>query len=667
MNMEETAPTPSASSNVLGKGFNTLDYILCLSYLALTFYISYRSAFSDSNDNDANDKRNSNKKLTKGSDDEDDNASSSTSLLTKDGNNNNNKRDVVLSDRIDIDPPTSTSNNNNNNNNKKSLSSVKTDAADNYFLAGRGANKLIVAISLLSGLTSGVSFLGVPAYGYENGFGVVLPIFSGQVIASYIIAYLIIPFYSKLRLSTPYTYLERRFDRTVRTVVACLFCFRIIAYMTVVIQAPAILFKATTGVEGWITALICGLFATFFTMKGGMKTVIVTDFMQSLALIGGAILTLILAMAGSKDGLQQEDLKFELKEYLSIQTWGGDNFWYFMIGILFNTVGQSGTDQIAIQRLMSTKDVHSAKKSIIISGWLNGIMSSVFVFMGLYMHAYYRSHNKKPLAGQSTANNIMPYFLMEDSPSGFLGIVIAAVLGCTLSVLSGGLNAVAACFYVDIVQNVFMVVATPEEIVYKSRIITFVFGIIITCLAVLSTYVKIDIVNFSNIASGLFMGPISAVFLLGMLNKRVNTRGVKVGFTCSIFLILYTLAGEITCVGINSGAELPKICNGFLYYARMNAWVVATFLAIPTATIALVVSYMTDAPPDSKLRNLTLFTLTQHSKVTNADKLNRDPENTYGTIVDEGNGISSTTTNDNNEDDMMNSPLIVNQTESINQ
>ena len=55
------------------------------------------------------------------------------------------------------------------------------------------------------------------------------------------------------------------------------------------------------------------------------------------------------------------------------------------------------------------------------------------------------------------------------------------------------------------------------------------------------------------------------------------------------------------------------------------------------------------------------------AKVTNADKLNRDPENTYGTIVDEVNGISSTTTNNDNEGDMMNSPLIVNQTESINQ
>ena len=65
-----------------------------------------------------------------------------------------------------------------------------TNTADNYFLAGRGANNLVVAISLLSGLTSGVSFLGVPAYGYENGVGVLFPIFAGQVIAGYMIIYI---------------------------------------------------------------------------------------------------------------------------------------------------------------------------------------------------------------------------------------------------------------------------------------------------------------------------------------------------------------------------------------------------------------------------------------------------------------------------------------------
>eukprot|EP00944_MAST-04C_sp_MAST-4C-sp1_P000885 g885.t1 len=603
------APSPS-SGNIKRQGFTSWDYALCLMYLGLTFYVSFRSAFSGTSGKSTGLKSNGGgRRNEKGSDDDDDKASARSALLDHD--NSKGANDSAASAAS-----------------KSSRGDAEANAADKYFLAGRGANNIIVAISLLSGLTSGVSFLGVPAYGYENGIGVLFPIFVAQVIAGYVIAQLIIPFYSKLRLSTPYTYLERRFNRSVRTVAACLFCFRIIAYMTVVIQAPAILFKATAGVDGWITALVCGLFATIFTMKGGMKTVIITDFMQSLALIGGAVLTLILAIVGS-NGLHAKDLNFEMTEYISFNSWAGDNFWYFFIGILFNSVGQSGTDQIAIQRLMSTEDVHSAKKATITSGWMNGVMSSTLVMIGLYMHSYYRSRGQNPLQGQTTSNNIMPYFLMEDSPPGFLGIVVAAVLGCTLSVLSGGLNSVAACFYVDIIQNVFLVVATPEKIVSTSRTITLIFGIIITMLAVLSTYVKIDIVNFSNIASGLFSGPVSVVFLLGMLSTRVNTRGIIAGFAFSIILIIYSLAGEITCVGLSSTVKIPDVCNGFLFYAQMNAWAVATILAIPTAVVALVVSYATERPSESQLRNLTWYSLREPG-----DVYNEDISVPYGTIAD---------------------------------
>ena len=235
----------------------------------MTFYVSFRSAFSGTSGKSAGLKSNgSGRKNEKGSDDDDDKTSARSALLDHD--NCKGASDSAASAAS-----------------KSSRGDEEANAADKYFLAGRGANNIIVAISLLSGLTSGVSFLGVPAYGYENGIGVLFPIFVGQVIAGYVIAQLIIPFYSNLRLSTPYTYLERRFNRSVRTVAACLFCFRIVAYMTVVIQAPAILFKATAGVDGWITALVCGLFATIFTMKGGMKSVIITDFMQSLALSVG--------------------------------------------------------------------------------------------------------------------------------------------------------------------------------------------------------------------------------------------------------------------------------------------------------------------------------------------------------------------------------------------
>jgi Na+/proline symporter len=190
--------------------------------------------------------------------------------------------------------------------------------------------------------------------------------------------------------------------------------------------------------------------------------------------------------------------------------------------------------------------------------------------------------------------------------------MVGAVLGCTLSVLSGGLNAVATCFYTDILENTFTEVATPEKMISRSRAVTLICGIITSLLAVLSTNMKIDIINFSNIVSGLFNGPVSAVFLLGMLTKFVNTTGIIAGFVCSILLIAYVLIGEMNCVYLFSSAKAPGACHGFLYYAQMNAWIVATFMAIPLAVIAVFVSYMTKRPSDAKLRNVTVFTLLQN-------------------------------------------------------
>ena len=164
------------------------------------------------------------------------------------------------------------------------------------------------------------------------------------------------PFYARLHSSTPYAYLESRFSKPVRTAAAALFMLRVSFYLAVVLQAPAIILEESGKVPPWITVSICGVFATVFTMKGGMKTVILTDFMQSIALLGGAILTLIFAVAGSEESspsVIDEDIKLRWATFMSIQSWYKDNLWYFLIGSTFSYVAVAGTDQIAIQRFMS--------------------------------------------------------------------------------------------------------------------------------------------------------------------------------------------------------------------------------------------------------------------------------------------------------------------------
>lgn len=550
-------------------GFTAWDYATCSVYLLLTFYVSVRSAFSKpEGKEDLSSLCKIHEKKSEGDDE--------TPLLDE-------SVVGVGTSAEGLGQPSA-----------RKGSGRKNKAMDEYFLAGRSQTNVIVAISLLSGLNSGISFLGVPAYGYEHGAGLLLPIFVAQVASGYIVSR-IIPFYCKLGL-TPYAYLEKRYSKRVRTAAACLFCIRVLAYMTVVIKAPAILFEATAKIEQWVTALVCGALATLFTMKGGMKTVIVTDFMQSFALVGGALLTFGLAVAGSS-GLNSEDLRVEAESYLSIPSWGGDNFWYFLFGILFNTVCQCGTDQIAIQRLLSTKDVATAQRASIQSGWLNGTMSTLLVAIGLFIHAYYRGAGVSPLEGDGTANDIMPYFLMRDSPPGFLGIVIAAVLGCTLSVLSGGLNGLATCFYVDVMENALSAVGPGDKVIRTSKFITLAAGVIVTILAVLSTYIEMGIVNFSNLASGLFIGPVGAVFLLGMLTKRIRTRNVEVSFVFSMVMIVYVLSGELTCAQTTLGTKKPPVCNGFFFYAQqINAWMVAAILGGATAFVAIASSFFTGEP-----------------------------------------------------------------------
>ena len=119
--------------------------------------------------------------------------------------------------------------------------------SDDFFLAGRSASSCTVAVSLISGLTSGISFLGSPGYSYHHGIG---PIFMvlGSFCAMPLVVFLIIPFFSRLSSPSAYAYLEQRFSKSVRTLAAGLFLLRVVMYLAIVLFAPAVAITAVTAV-----------------------------------------------------------------------------------------------------------------------------------------------------------------------------------------------------------------------------------------------------------------------------------------------------------------------------------------------------------------------------------------------------------------------------------
>ena len=273
-------------------------------------------------------------------------------------------------------------------------------------------------------------------------------------------------------------------------------------------------------------------------------------------------------------------------------------YFFFFIGSLFSYVAAAGTDQISIQRLMSTEDVVAAQRASVLTGCLNGLTTSLLAFVGLYIHAFYRERGYDPTHSDPNSNKIMFTFLLQESFPGLTGIIFGAILGCTLSVTSGGLNAAATSFFVDILANAYGLVDENTKIVCLSKKITAGFGVLVVVLAVLSTMIHVDIVDFSNTVSGLFGGPICALFLCGMFTKAANTKGMIVGFAFACIAILYIVTGLVLCKrSMQVQPQLNKIgTKGIFYSSEINAWMISFWLGLVTAVLGLAASHCWATP-----------------------------------------------------------------------
>merc|ERR1719174_2043049 len=135
-------------------------------------------------------------------------------------------------------------------------------------VAGRSMNAFSVALSLISGLTSGISYVGIPGYAIENGVGIMFT-FLAYIIVAPVGACLIIPFFHHLNLVTAYSYFSRRFNASIRTIAAVLFVLRVSLYLGVVLYIPSLLIYTAIGIPVYASILFTAVLSTLWTLKGG--------------------------------------------------------------------------------------------------------------------------------------------------------------------------------------------------------------------------------------------------------------------------------------------------------------------------------------------------------------------------------------------------------------
>ena len=441
-----------------------------------------------------------------------------------------------------------------------------------FFLAGRSMSWLPVGLSVVATLFSAISYMAIPSSIQQ--FGLILTAGSLMVFLCIpVVNRVFMPFYSRMKLYSAYEYLEHRFDVRVRCMASGIFILWRVVWMSVAVYAPSLALWAATGGKVPLipTIVVLGLFATGYTVLGGMRAVIWTDVIQFVVLFGGMVIAAVMIVFEIDGGVgaiwqhmadagktafvatlpeveQATGLLAKLKAYVFVE--GKATLMGTLVASFVGHIGFYTVDQVVVQRYLSTKSLRDARRSFWLNACCNISLHVCLGFLGMALFAYFATHKfPTEIQGVAFENDWKyPYFIATAMPAGVAGLLIAALYAATMSSVDSGINSCTTAFMVDFWRRLkYGEVHVPEAAesgetarhnLFLARILTLAFGVAVTIIACFVGRLGSIIVIANKLVNG-FCGPMFAIFLLGMLSRRARPRGVCVGALISLLLMWY--------------------------------------------------------------------------------------------------------------------------------
>jgi Na+/proline symporter len=210
-------------------------------------------------------------------------------------------------------------------------------------------------------------------------------------------------------------------------------------------------------------------------------------------------------------------------------------FWSGVIGGAFLTTASHGTDQLIVQRLLSSRNERQSKLALLASGVMVIFQFSLFLLIGAMLFVFYRLF--PPVVAFTRSDTIFPTFIVTRMPHGISGLLISAILAAAMANLSAALNSLSSTTIVDFYSRINPN-ATEQHRVFLSRLATLVWGVLLFGLAIVARgggkVLEVGL-SIASVAYGSLLG----VFLLGVLTRKASERGAMVGMLCGFVLNIY--------------------------------------------------------------------------------------------------------------------------------
>ncbi len=417
-------------------------------------------------------------------------------------------------------------------------------STDDFFLGGQHIPWWAAGLSIFGAKLSALTFIAIPAKSFATDWVYILANVCIVLVAP-VVAYFFLPYFRKIKITSVYEFLERRFDRRVKLMGSLTFVLFQAGRLGIVTYLPALVLSTVTGLDLLACIVLVSLVTVAYTISGGIEAVIWTEVAQVVVLLGGALASLVfIAQAVGGFGPMVQEAAAAGKFHLINRGWALTEpvWWVVLAGNFLSQLSTYTADQVVVQRYLTTPTEAEARRSI----WTNALLvipaSAIFFLVGTALWVFFR-HHPAALNPLSRTDDVFPWYISTQLPAGLRGLVIAGLFAATMSTISSSMNSISTVITTDFYRQ-FRPHSSDKQRFNFARLATLVLGLAGIAIAIGLVYLQNPSIWDQYLKlTGMFGGCLAGLFVAGIFFKKITGGGVLAGFLLSAGLLYFVQAG----------------------------------------------------------------------------------------------------------------------------
>jgi Na+/proline symporter len=440
---------------------------------------------------------------------------------------------------------------------------------DSFFIGNRSSNWMLVAFGMIGTSLSGVTFVSVPGQVGANA-STYFQIVIGYVVGYFIVAYILLPLYYRLNLTSIYTYLNSRLGFVSYKTGAMFFILsRALGatarlYLVVNILQETIL--SGFGVPFWLTTLVILLMILLYTFEGGVKTIVWTDTLQTTCMLAGLVICIIyiLHTLGMSVGAGVHAIAD--RGFTRVFVWDPNSQLFFVKQLLagaFITVTMTGMDQEMMQKNISVRTLGDSQKNMITFSIIQALVVLLFLFLGGLMYLYADANGVA-----AKGDKLFPAIALGHMPQFISIVFIIALISALFPSADGAITALTSSFSIDVLGLKRRADWTEQHRKRIRQIVHLCMAALFLLLVMIFKWVNSSsMIGVILKVAGYTYGPLLGLFSFGILtNRAVKDRFVPIVAVCAPLICFFIDRFQKDLFGkFQIGLEL-LIINGFLTF-----------------------------------------------------------------------------------------------------